>query len=174
LTRAEAAATHLADNSEPVASGNLGEYRYKTWGRRVNYLGAAVLIGLLFGFSYAAKSADINPLRPADTSSPRATLQGFVETIDELYTHMADLLKTYAASNRLYLTSEERRNQIAVLTKGVNAARSLDTSQVLPVLRDTVAVERVLQLKEILDRIKLPSFDEIPDREAMTRSSPKR
>jgi MscS family membrane protein len=32
----------------------------------------------------------------------------------------------------------------------------------------------VLQLKEILDRIKLPSFDEIPDREAMTRSSAKR
>jgi MscS family membrane protein len=56
----------------------------------------------------------------------------------------------------------------------VNAARSLDTSQILPVLRDTVAVERVLQLKEVLDRIKLPSFDEIPDREAMTRSSAKR
>ena len=46
----------------------------KPGGRRVNYLGAAVLIGLLFGFSYAAKSADINPLRPADTSSPTATL----------------------------------------------------------------------------------------------------
>ena len=138
-----------------------------------NCLGAAILV-LLFGFSNAAISADVNPLRPADTSSPKATLQGFVETIDELYLHMADLLKSYAASNRLYLTPEERRNQIAILTRGVNAARSLDTSQILPVLRDTVAVERVLQLKEILDRIKLPSFDEVPDREAMARSSAKR
>jgi MscS family membrane protein len=73
----------------------------KTVSCRVDYLGVAVLIGLLFGFSCAAKSADINPLRPADTSSPKATLQGFVETIDELYLHMADLIKTYAASNRL-------------------------------------------------------------------------
>ena len=135
-----------------------------------NYLGAAVLVGSLFGFGLAAKAADVNPLRPADTSSPRATLQGFVETIDELYLHIADLFKTYAASDRLYLTSEERRNQLAILAKGLNAARSLDTSQILPVLRDTVAVERVVQLKEILDRIKLPSFDEIPDREAMART----
>jgi MscS family membrane protein len=146
----------------------------KPVGCHANNLGAAVLIILLFGFSCAAKSADLNPLRPADTSSPRGTLQGFVETVDEIYLHMTDVLKSYAPSNRLYLTSEERRNQLAILSKGLNAARSLDTSQILPVLRDTVAVERAIQLKEILDRIKLPSFDDIPDREAMARSSAKR
>lgn len=112
--------------------------------RWVNYIGAAVLIGLLFGFSYAAKSADINPLRPADTSSPRATLQSFVETMDDIYLHMAEVLKSYAASGRLYLSPEERRNQIAVLSNGLKAARALDTSQILPVLRDTVTIERVL------------------------------
>jgi hypothetical protein len=47
----------------------------KPFGYRANYLVAAVLIGLLSGFSYSAKSADLNPLRLADTSSPRATLQ---------------------------------------------------------------------------------------------------
>lgn len=142
--------------------------------RRANYLGAAVLVGLLFGFSYAAKSTDINPLRPADTSSPRGTLQSFVETMDDIYLHMAEVIKSYAASGRLYLSPEERRNQIAVLSNGFKAARALDTSQILPVLRDTVTIERMLQLKEIFDRIKLPSFDEIPDREAMARTSSKR
>src|SRR5271156_2534747 len=146
----------------------------KPVGRRANYLGAAVLIGLLFGFSNAATSADINPLRPADTSSPRATLQGFVETMDEIYLGMTEVIKSYAASNRLYLSPQERRNQLAILPNGFKAARALDTSQILPVLKDTVPIERVLQLKEILDRITLPSFDDVPDREAMARTSSKR
>ena len=138
-----------------------------------NCLAAAVLI-LLLGFSNAAKAADVNPLRPADTSSPRATLQGFVEVMDEIYIGLTDVIKSYTASDRLYLSPEERRNQLALLSNGLRAARSLDTSQILPVLRDTVAVERVLQLKETLDRIELPSFDDIPDREAMARTSAKR
>jgi MscS family membrane protein len=142
--------------------------------RWTELLRIAPLLALIFAFSNVANAADDNPLRPVDTSSPRATLQGFVETIDELYTRMTGLLKSYAASDRLYLTREERRFQFATLSKAVDAIRSLDTSQVLPVLRDTVAIERGIQLKEILDRIKLPSFDDIPDREGMARSSAKR
>jgi hypothetical protein len=42
------------------------------------WLGSAVLIALLLGSSYA-HAADDHPLRPTDTSSPRATLQDFVE-----------------------------------------------------------------------------------------------
>ncbi len=145
-----------------------------TVARCANHLCIAVVFVTMFAFARTANTADVNPLRPADTSSPRATLQGFVEVMDEIYLGMTDVLKSYAASNRLYLSPEERRNQLAILSKGLNAARSLDTSQILPVLRETVAVERLLQLKEILDRIKLPSFDEIPDREAMARSSDKR
>ena len=53
----------------------------------------------------------------------------------------------------------------------MKAIQSLDISGVLPVLRQTVSVERAIQIKEILDRIELPSFDDIPDREAMVRSS---
>ena len=54
-------------------------------GHRANHLvESAILIGLLFGFAYAAKAADPNPLRPADTYSPRATLQGFVETMTSI------------------------------------------------------------------------------------------
>src|SRR5690242_21638423 len=43
----------------------------RTVARFVNCLAATILI-LLFGFSNAAKAADVNPLRPIDASSPRA------------------------------------------------------------------------------------------------------
>ena len=145
-----------------------------TVARYANHLRIAVVIVLMFAFSNTANTTDVNPLRPADTSSPRATLQGFVEVMDEIYLGITDVIKSYAASNRLYLSPEERRNQLALFSNGLKAARALDTSQILPVLRDTVAIERILQLKEILDRIKLPSLEEIPDREAMARSSAKR
>lgn len=139
-----------------------------------NCLAAATLILLLFGFSDAAKAVDVNPLRPIDASSPRATLQGFVEIMDETYSGMADLLKSYAASNRLYLSPEERARQIKLLMGGLKAIQFLDTSGISPVLRDTITVDRLLQLKEILDRVGLPAFDDIPDREAMARSSAKK
>jgi len=142
--------------------------------RAAHLLMSAVLIGLLFGFSYAAKSADLNPLRPADTSSPRATLQGFIETMDDIYLRMNDIIRGYAASDRLYLSPEERRNQIENLRNAPKAIQDLDVSDILPVLKNSVSAERVIQLKEILDRIPLPAFEDIPDREAMARTSSKR
>src|SRR5437763_5154793 len=60
--------------------------------RFTNYFAAAILI-FLFGFLSIAKAAEVNPLRPIDASSPKATLEGFVETMDETYRGMADLLK---------------------------------------------------------------------------------
>ena len=129
---------------------------------------------IAFGFSNPAKAADVNPLRPVDESSPRVTLQGFIETIDEAYLGMADLMKSYEASDRLYLSAEKRKRQFEILSNGTKAVQFLDTSRISPVLKDTVAVERALQLKEILDRIDLPAFDAIPDRDAIARSSAKR
>jgi MscS family membrane protein len=139
-----------------------------------NYLGAAVLIAVLFGFSNSAPTADVNPLRPADTSSPRATLQSFIAGTDAAYLRMKELLTSYSRSDRLYLNSAERAAQADIIPSASKAIQSLDVSGVLPVLRQTVSVERAVQLKEILDRIELPSFDDIPDREAMVRSSSKK
>jgi MscS family membrane protein len=142
--------------------------------RVAKYLGLAVLVGLLFGFSYAAKAADPNPLSPLDTSSPRATLQGFIETVDDIYAGMKDLLEEYAKSDQLYLTSEARQKQIGLIRRAPKAIRALDTSGISPVLQDTIPVERLLQLKEILDRIELPTLADIPDREGMARLASKR
>src|SRR5271170_3762887 len=82
-----------------------------------------------FGLCNPVKAADVNPLKPIDASSPRATLQGFVEILDETYRGFADLLKSYAASDRLYLSPEERRRQIELLSSGLKAVQFLDTQE---------------------------------------------
>ena len=134
--------------------------------KRAAYLSAALLIGSILAFSNAAKAAEVNPLRPVDTASPRETLQDFVVTMDGIYRGMKDILQEYAASQRLYLTSDERRRRVEALSAAAKAIRVLDLSDIPPVLQQTVAAERAIQLKEILDRIELPSFDSIPDRNA--------
>jgi MscS family membrane protein len=146
----------------------------KSAGRRAHCLGVAVLIGLLFGLSCMARAADPHPLRPPDTSSPRAALLGFMEATDDLYRSMTEVLEEYGRSDRLYLSSAERKKQLAALGNSSRIIRYLDVSGISPVLRDTVAAERVLQLKEILDRIALPSPMDIPDGAAMAQAGSKR
>ena len=133
---------------------------------RLAHLSIGLLIVSSCAFSNAAKAAEVNPLRPVDTASPRETLQDFVVTMDGIYRGTKDILQEYAASQRLYLTSDERRRRVEVLSGAAKAIRVLDLSDIPPVLQQTVAAERAIQLKEILDRIELPSFDSVPDRNA--------
>jgi MscS family membrane protein len=134
----------------------------------------AFLAALLFSFALGARAADNFVLRPPDTSSPRATLQGFILGADEIYGRMTTAVGDYAESGRLYLTAEERREQLAALSEARKLLRYLDLSHVPPVLSDTVPPERFLQLKEVLDRIEIPPFTEIPDQDAMARLPAKR
>jgi hypothetical protein len=142
--------------------------------RRAALFCMASLIELIFVLQNQASTADLNPLRPVDTSSPRATLQDFIASMDQIYLGTKDVLQEYAASQRLYPTPEERRKQVGVLSTAGRAIKVLDLSDIPPVLRDTVAPERAIQLKEILDRIEIPSFESIPDQNQVARTSLKR
>jgi hypothetical protein len=75
--------------------------------RYASFLRVALLIGLFFAFTNTTNAADVNPLRPVDTSSPRATMQSFVGTMDQIYRGITDVMQDYAASGRLYLTPDE-------------------------------------------------------------------
>ena len=134
---------------------------------------AVVLIALV-ALCGVARAGDPNPLRPVDTSSPRATLQGFLAAMAGIETGMAGVINDYAASGRLYLGPDLRKRQIAILSRGRDVIRYLDLSQVSPVLRETTAAERALQLDELLARIDLPPSDAIPDQQAVVRDSLKR
>jgi MscS family membrane protein len=147
----------------------------KPAGRQLNCLGVTVLLAcLLIGVAQTARAAETSPLRPADTSSPRATIQSFMTTGDDIYRRMKEVLAEYRDSDRLYLNPVERQKQAGIFRTVPKAIRALDVSGISPVLVDAVAAERVLQLKEILDRIEIPPFADIPDREAMARTAAKR
>lgn len=135
--------------------------------------GTALLITILFAVPGSAETANPNPLRPIDTSSPRATFQGFVEDIDKRYLRLTEVFKTYAASDRLYLNSVERRSVAENNRSWPETIQYLDLSGISPILRDIVAIERLVQLKEILDRVEIPRFEDIPDREMMLEASAK-
>ncbi|HYB08883.1 MAG TPA: mechanosensitive ion channel family protein [Alphaproteobacteria bacterium] len=134
----------------------------------------SIAFALLCGLSSAAIAADANPLRPPDTSSPRGTIEGFIKAVDDIYLISIDVYGEYAASGRLYLNADERRKEAGMLRSIPAVIQYFDLSQIPPILKNSVAVERALQLKEILDRIEVPAASDIPNREAMAQSGSKR
>src|SRR4029077_14517552 len=84
-----------------------------------------LVIGVVLAFGDGASAAETNPLRPLDTSSPKATLQDFIETLDELYRGLKSNLQEYEASQRLYLTSDERRKQAEAASNAAKAVKAL-------------------------------------------------
>lgn len=135
---------------------------------------SAIVALLLVCLPAATKAADPNPLRVPDTSSPRATLQGFIETTDDIYRRWADLLTQYAQSRELYPSAAQRQAQYDTLSRVPNAIHALDLSQVPPVELNIVGTEHALQLREILDRIDLPPMQDVPDAAAMASLPSKR
>jgi len=144
----------------------------KPVGLRAKSLGIA--LALLCGLSSAAIAADVKPLRPPDTSSPRGTIEGFIKTVDDIYVTGVDVFGEYAASDRLYLNAEERQKEASILQSIPTVVQFLDLSRIAPDIKISIGVERALQLKEILDRIDVPAPSDIPDREAMAQSGSKR
>jgi len=118
-----------------------------------NLIGLALLVVCAVGVATAQEAAagspeaaaDPYPLRPPDTSSPRDTLQSFLTSSDSLV----------SAWRRGALDARGFRNVLS-------ATETLDLSTTLGSEAFTVQIERVLLLKELLDRIELPATREVP------------
>jgi MscS family membrane protein len=93
-----------------------------------------------------------HPLEPPDRSSPRATIQTFLDSIDtawELYT------QEDPAVREVFLVARE----------------CLDLTEIPPLVFREASAEAALILKEVLDRIELPPRGEIPDAAAVAESA---
>ena len=135
------------------------------------HLVAAFLALGCFSFGpYLPDAGEENPLKPIDTSSPRATLQGFIEFTNKAYGEGFGFLNTYIDSSALYLTAEELASLKEVRHFQKSAERALDLSELPPVTVDETARRLMVQLKEILDRIELPPIESIPDAQMMAKS----
>ena len=108
-----------------------------------------------------------NPLKPPGTTSPRATLQSFLHNMNRAF---AMLMSAHRRNmlDRGLLTSEsiaQMEKQAEILLQ--RGAFCLNLSKVPDELRQDVGYEGAIKLKEIFDRIELPSFEDIPDLRAV-------
>ena len=87
-----------------------------------------------------------DPLRPADTSSPRDTLRSFLADVEVLVGELSQDGEMAPETARAYL----------------RAVETLDLSTTPHSDAWDVRTERILKLKEILDRIELPPDSAIP------------
>ena len=109
-----------------------------------------VLVGIALSTSIVVAAGKDHPLEPADTSSPRATLRSFLTSVHEVY--LLSQEKGRAAETRDKRTDLRRK-----------ALSCLDLSEVPPAVRQSVAKEKGILLKEVLDRLELPHESEWPD-----------
>ena len=104
-------------------------------------------------------------LKPANTSNPRSTLGGFLDSVNRAFALVMETSAALEASPPTVTEDEAREIELAALKLLERAASTLDLSQVPKALRHEVGVESVLQMKEIFDRMYLPAIDAVPDME---------
>ena len=102
-------------------------------------------------------------LRPLDTSSPRATLQGFLDNVNRAYVLVTEVNEKLRAKPPTMTREEAREKEKSALDFLERAGDGLDLSQVPNALRKSFEIQAVLQLKEILDRMLLPPIETVPD-----------
>ncbi len=109
----------------------------------------------LFGSSVAGASG-INPLKPVDTSSPRATVKSFLDAIDRTE-------KAYAG----YHANQNSITQRAAKREQDKLLRMLDLSEIASSLRAGAGRDALVFLVDIIKRLDLPNLDAIPDAAAV-------
>ncbi|GAB4515839.1 MAG: hypothetical protein Tsb0019_14880 [Roseibium sp.] len=103
-----------------------------------------------------------NPISPPDTTSPRATLESFMFIMNEVNSLWLEVRRSYDDSNRLFLTDAEREKLVLVRALLEKVAQTFDFSEIPATARENAGIEIALQLQEILDRIPVPVFADIP------------
>ncbi len=139
-----------------------------------------VLICLLTTGNIApAMPAEVfNVLEPADTTSPRSTLQGFIRVMDERYGGLmgdGGFITHYLQSGRLFPDERQYQQTVELIQHGrAISAKYLDLSALPPATLEQTAWRLTIQLKEILDRIELPPDSAAPDAVTMQSRTFKR
>ncbi len=135
--------------------------------RRLRQLVLLGLAFLLLQTSLTAVPLVERPLAPPDTSSPQATLRSFVENVNRAHQVWMESYDRYMKDSEL-LPSSSLREQLKQAEFFFNRAKDcLDLSEIPPRLKSDTGTEAALKLKEVLDRIELPPYTEIPDAEAV-------
>ena len=115
-----------------------------------------ILVALVWPGRLSAQDSP-SVARPADTSSPRATLKSFIDACNELH----GLIN----AERFYDRTSPVHRPVAY-----RILDCFDISDLPEYERAEAAGEIACCLKEILDRVELPPYDQIPDEEAIRKA----
>jgi len=110
-----------------------------------------------------------NRLRPANTMSPRATLESFMQNMNQAF-ELAQATHTRLAEDPHAFSAEEIEDRRERIEDSFDRAVStLNLSQTPEALRRDVGIESALQIKEVLDRLGLAPIEQIPDLQEVLR-----
>lgn len=115
---------------------------------RINSTLLLIISLLLHGAS--AKAQNSNLIRPADTSSPRATLTSLIDSSNEFH--------AISQRDRYFERSLPEHRAL-----GRRVIDCLDDSVLPEFAREEKASEAAVCIKEVLDRVELPALEDIPD-----------
>ena len=107
------------------------------------------------------------PLEPADTSSPRNTLANLIDNIVEAHRVLQAAAREHATTPGLFKSDAVLEQEALALVYLNRAVGSANLSEIPPATRQFVAMEAILQLKEVLDRVPLPPIETIPDQQVV-------
>jgi MscS family membrane protein len=116
----------------------------------------SVLFVVVIQLSHADSAQAWQHQEPADTSSPRATLKSFIDACNETY---------QIIQGDHYFKREQPENRATAR----RILDCIDDSGVPEFERSGRSAEVAVCIKEILDRVELPPYDEIPDAEEIER-----
>ncbi len=143
------------------------------------------LFSLIFGlvlsiqplFVRAAVRSDLI-LETVDTSSPRATLKGFMTVMTERYEMTLgpqSLFQTYLRSDRLFPEKVDIKETVDMLQRDrAMSLKFLDLTDIPVAISEQSGWRLTLQLMEIFHHIPMPSLSDVPDANAMQEQSLKK
>ena len=124
-------------------------------------MNSVVLLFLLFACSVlgpdSAGAQERDEIKAADTSSPRATLKSFIDACNEIH-------RVILETKYIDRTAPEHAEL------AVRALDCIDMSELPAFAREERAGEVAVCLKEILDRVRVPPWEEIPGTEDIERA----
>ncbi len=100
----------------------------------------------------SAQVEQIDLVKPADTTSPRATLKSFIDSCNQ----------AYVLISREHYFQRDNANHRSLVRRILDC---IDDREIPEFARDERAAEVAMSIKEVLDRVELPPYDEIPDAE---------
>lgn len=103
----------------------------------------------------------------ANTSSPRATLETFLESVDSYTILSLDATVSYMESDRFYPNDREAGLFALANAHASRAVETLDLSSLPSGFREALAIESVVLMADVLARADVPDLSDVPSHDMM-------